>query len=313
MDYKRMKEAVDIVEYISRFTNLKQLPSGEFVGLCPLHHERTPSFFVNREKQNFCCMGCRAGGDIITFIREYHKVGFEEAVQILQYESGCEPQEVRVISDMAKKFKRVDKVEVQRVYLLENCMDEFPESHKIEEWIEEGISEEVLTKYNVRYNKEHNKILFPIWDENGKILAVKFRDLEKLPKYKYINKIGKKDFLYNMNFARECISQKDECILVESEKSVMKLETWGIHNSVAVGTHYIKEEEPLLLRTPFRDLVFAYDQDVPVDEVKRQTERLKHYRNIWVVPVDVLGEKEAPCDRGLEIWNNLYERRFRLY
>lgn len=308
-----MKEAVDIVEYISRYTALRQLPNGEFVGLCPLHHEKTPSFFVNREKQNFCCMGCRAGGDIISFIKEYHKVRFEEAVQILQYETGCAPEETRAVSDLARRFKRKDKPIQQRIYLLDGCMEEFPSSHHITEWIDEGISEEVLAKYDVRYNKDKNKIMFPIWDENGKILAVKYRDLESLPKYKYINKICKKDFLYNMNFARESIMQKDECILVESEKSVMKLETWGIHNSVAVGTHFIKEELPLLLRVPFCNLVFAYDQDVPVDEIKKQIEQLKHYKNIWVVPVDLLGEKEAPCDCGLAIWENLYERRFRLY
>lgn len=313
MDYKRMKEAVDIVEYISRFTQLKQVPSGEFVGLCPLHHEKTPSFFVNREKQNFCCMGCRVGGDILTFIKEYHHVDFDGAVQILQYESGCEPQQTRAVSDIARKFKRKEETGQQRIYLLDNCMEEFPHSHHITEWIDEGISEEVLEKYNVRYNKGKNKIVFPIWDDAGKIVAVKFRDLINLPKYRYINKIGKKDFLYNMNFAKDCISQMDECILVESEKSVMKLETWGIHNSVAVGTHFVKDEVPLLLKLPFGNLVFAYDQDVKVTEIKEQVERLKHYKNIWVVPVDLLGEKEAPCDNGKDVWNNLYGRRFRIY
>lgn len=312
MDYAEMKKALDIVDYIGRYTLLRQLPSGEYVGLCPLHHERTPSFFVNREKQQFVCMGCGIGGDIITFIEAYHKVKFNEAIQILQFETGVDPSSPKEILEAAKKFKKKEESPVERYFLLENCMDEFPEFHEIKEWMDEGISIDVLTKYNVRYNKERDRIYFPIWDINGRIVAVKYRNLYTQPKYCYVNKIGKKDFLYNLNFAKQHILKSDECIVFEGEKSVLKMETWGIHNSVAAGTHFIKGEVQSLIMLPFGNIVFAYDQDVDVKEIKAQVGLLKHYKNIYYIPTNLLGEKESPCDRGYDFWMKLYESRLRL-
>lgn len=308
-----MKKVVDIVDYISRFALLKQVPSGEFVGLCPLHHEDTPSFFVNREKQQFVCMGCRAGGDIITFIQLYHKVSFEKAIEILQFESGVSPRAESGLIKEVKKFKPIDgEYRSNRLYLKNECMHEFSPSHEIIEWIREGISADVLEKYDVRYGADKKKIYFPIWDINNRIISIKYRDLYGTPKYKYTNKIGKKDFLYNLNFAYDAIVGSSECILFEGEKSVMKMETWGIHNSVAVGTHYIKDEVQLLIRIPFDNLVFAYDSDVPLKEIYSQISILRHFKNVYYIPTKLLGDKEAPCDKGKEFFEKLYESRVKI-
>ena len=307
-----MKKAVNIVDYIGRYTELKQIPGGEFAGLCPLHHEKTPSFFVNEQKQQFCCMGCNTGGDILTFIQQYHGVSFEEAVEILSYESGKVPSIPKSILQEISCFKKKDNPFVQRIYLMDNCMNEFPESHHIIEWMKEGISEEVLTKYNVRYNDNRTRIMFPIWDMHGKIVAIKYRNLVELPKYKHLNKVGVKDYLYNMNFAIEPVLQQDECVIFESEKSVLKAETWNIHNTVAAGSHGLKDEIPMLIKLPFKNLVLAYDQDVKREDIKKQIARLKHYKNIYIIPMDTFNAKEAPVDRGFTAWREAYENRKRV-
>ena len=280
--------------------------------MCPFHNENTPSFFVNETKQQFYCFSCRSGGDIITFIQKYHKVSFTEAIQILEMETGHEEKTRRAMVEEAKKYIEREDEKEKRIYLFKDCMNEYPKYHKIKEWMDEGISEEVLEKHDVRYSKDRKRIMFPIMDEEGNIISIKYRNLYEKPKYMYLNKIGKKDFLYNFNNAKEYINGLSECILVESEKSVMKLETWGIYNCVAVGSHYINDEVGLLIRQPFNNIVFAYDEDVKIEEVLKQIKILRHYKNIYYVNSNGIGEKNAPCDKGFQKWCELYNKRKKL-
>lgn len=308
-NFSEMKNAIDIVDYIGRYVELKKVSANEYSCICPFHKENTPSFFVNRAKQQFICFSCGLGGDIITFIQKYHKVTFSEAIQILEMETGKAEQPKRIIIDEARKYISESFEKNNRIYLFRDCMEEYPKCHKIEEWMKEGISEEVLSKHDVRYSKDKTKIMFPIIDENGNIISIKYRNLYTKPKYMYLNKIGKKDFLYNFNYAKKYIEGLSECILVESEKSVMKLETWGIYNAVAVGSHCISDEINLLIKTPFNDLVFAYDEDVQLKEILSQIKILRHYKNIYYIKCSGLPEKYSPCDCGFEKWSELYNKK----
>jgi len=84
---ERVKSAVDIVEVIGRRVELRQ--SGKnYVGLCPFHHERTPSFSVNPERQFYHCFGCQTGGNVINFLMETEHLSFPEAVVRLAEEKG---------------------------------------------------------------------------------------------------------------------------------------------------------------------------------------------------------------------------------
>ena len=61
----------DIVDVISQYVSLKR-NGNRYVGLCPFHNEKTPSFYVNRQNQFFYCFGCHVGGDLFTFMRAGH-------------------------------------------------------------------------------------------------------------------------------------------------------------------------------------------------------------------------------------------------
>lgn len=312
MDYSEMKKAIDITEYVGRYTELRKMPSGEYLGLCPIHKEKTPSFFVNRNKQLFHCMGCGASGDIIEFIKIIHGVNFRDAVQILEFESGKSPEERPRILSEAKRFMPKEKKMVDSLIFKSDCMEEFPNNHKITEWIEEGISEEVLEKYDVRYSKEKDRILFPIYDNDGNIVNIKYRNLYKLPKYKYIGRMGSKNFLYNFCFAKDEIVKSSECIVFEGEKSVMKMETWGIHNAVAAGCHSIKKAQECLIKLDFRDLVIAYDNGVSINSIMDDVHDLIHYKNVFYIPTQDIPEKYSPCDMGYERWIELYSKKVKI-
>lgn len=84
-----VKQKIDIVEYIGQFVSLK--PAGRnFKGLCPFHKEKSPSFFVSPERQNFKCFGCGEGGDIFTFYEKIEGVSFFEALKDLADYAGLE-------------------------------------------------------------------------------------------------------------------------------------------------------------------------------------------------------------------------------
>src|ERR687896_572848 len=78
----RMRDAIDMGELVSAKTDLRRVGS-RWVGLCPFHDERTPSFSVNAEKRLYYCFGCGAKGDAIGFVRDSDALDFREAVEAL--------------------------------------------------------------------------------------------------------------------------------------------------------------------------------------------------------------------------------------
>ena len=84
---RSIKERCPIEETISRYVTLK--PNGSrFVGLCPFHSEKTPSFTVFTDTQSFYCFGCGAGGDVITFVMREESLEYPEAVKLLADRAG---------------------------------------------------------------------------------------------------------------------------------------------------------------------------------------------------------------------------------
>jgi len=86
---EEIRTAVNIVDIISEVVNLRKR-GRNFLGLCPFHNEKTPSFTVSEEKQIFHCFGCHAGGNVFKFLMEYEKISFIEAVESLARKSGIE-------------------------------------------------------------------------------------------------------------------------------------------------------------------------------------------------------------------------------
>ena len=74
----------DIVDVVSMYVKLTPR-SGNHLGLCPFHSEKTPSFSVNRDKQMFYCFGCGAGGNVLSFIRRIENMDFLEALRLLAH------------------------------------------------------------------------------------------------------------------------------------------------------------------------------------------------------------------------------------
>src|SRR5690348_16565412 len=84
-----IKSRLDIVEVLSQYVRL-QRSGRRWVGLCPFHSERTPSFSVSPERQAWYCFGCQQGGDLISFVERIEHVDFLEALQLLADRAGVD-------------------------------------------------------------------------------------------------------------------------------------------------------------------------------------------------------------------------------
>ena len=191
-------------------------------------------------------------------------------------------------------------------------MDKFQKT-PITLWQEEGISQEIMDFYQVRFDQLKEAIVFPVWDNDGKIINVKGRNVGKhwkemgLPKYYHMFKLGTIDYLWGLNFKRDIIKKKKEVILVESEKSVMKLEGWGVKNAVALCNGKITDAQLRLIIGLQSNVVLALDKDKNGQKLECEN-LLKQYTKFFKIAdkTNLLSQKDAPCDKGFEIWEKLY-------
>lgn len=322
VDINDLIEKIDIVKYISQYVNLEER-NGEYVGISPFSgHDTDPSFTITPSTKLWCDFSAKLGGNVLNFIKKYHKVSFKEAVQIAcEYLGG----DVKILppsleaTKYIRKFRPAEKTTKQPKYkkLPDDIMSKYDyDLDKLAVWLNEGISKEVLDKYQVRYDPVSNRLVFPIWDECGSIINIKGRILDpdykskKIAKYQNYYEIGTVDYVYNLNFAKEEIRRLGYVIVFEAEKSVMLAETYGIKNSVAIMTSNLNDYQLELFVRLGTNIVFALDKDVDITKDKN-IRKLKNYVKVRYIKDTngLLGEKDSPIDNGKEVFIQLYKKR----
>lgn len=322
VDVNDLIEKIDIVKYISQYVNLEKR-NDEYVGISPFSgHDTDPSFTITPSTKLWCDFSAKLGGNVLNFIKKYHKVSFKEAVQIACEYLGGDVKTLPPSLEATKyirKFRPAEKATKQPKYkkLPDDIMSKYDyDLDKLAVWLNEGISKEVLDKYQVRYDPVSNRLVFPIWDECGNIINIKGRTLDpdykskKIAKYQNYYEIGTVDYVYNLNFAKEEIRRLGYVIVFEAEKSVMLAETYGIKNSVAIMTSNLNDYQFELFVKLGANIVFALDKDVDITKDKN-IRKLKNYVKVrYIKDTDgLLGEKDSPIDKGKEVFIQLYKKR----
>jgi DNA primase len=152
---ERLREAVDMVELVGAKTDLRRVGS-RWVGLCPFHDERTPSFSVNAEERLYYCFGCEAKGDAIGFVRDSEALDFREAVELLAERYGVELQLEEEDPRAEQRRRRRERL----LALLERTarfyatyLWEAAEAGRAREYLGgRGLREEVLREFRVGYS-----------------------------------------------------------------------------------------------------------------------------------------------------------------
>ena len=151
---ERVKQAVDIVEVISAHTDLRR-QGARWVGLCPFHEERTPSFSVDAGEKLYHCFGCGVGGDTIKFIEEKEGLGFAEAVELLADRYGVELEREREDPQAEAKrqqHRRLGELLDRTAIFYTSYLWDSDEAGKAREYLaQRGLGEEVLRAFAVGY------------------------------------------------------------------------------------------------------------------------------------------------------------------
>lgn len=151
---ERVKQAADIVEVVSAHSDLRR-QGARYVGLCPFHEERTPSFSVEPQEKLYHCFGCGVGGDVIKFVEEKEGVGFTEAVELLADRYGVElerEQEDPRAEARRQRRRRLEQLLERAAAFYANYLWESSEAAKAREYLaERGLGEEVLRAFGVGY------------------------------------------------------------------------------------------------------------------------------------------------------------------
>ena len=177
----------------------------------------------------------------------------------------------------------------------------------------------MIDLFGIRVDTISNRIVYPVYDMNKKLINIKGRTRYKnyknlkLPKYINYYSVGVMDYFQSLELTLPYIKEKNEIIIFESIKSVMKAYGWGYKNCVSAEKHTLTPEQINLLIKLRVNVVFAYDTDVDYHkgEIKQNIDRLRKITNVFIIEDydNLLGgieTKNAPVDCGYDIWEELY-------
>jgi len=293
-----LKNQLNIVDIIGREVTLKKSGSN-YMGRCPFHNEKTPSFSVNEGKQFYHCFGCGKSGDVISFVQEYYKLPFMEAVEKLATENGIKLPERR---------SRGPKIDYDKYYGINakaarffyNCLGirgnkglayfrkrglsrdtitafglgYAPASgHALVDHLRsEGVTDEDMLKLGLAsqgkegiYDRFRDRVMFPIISTQDKVIGFGGRAIGDY-KPKYLNSheseiFLKKNNLFGLNLTKKEIDKQQRAIIVEGYMDMISLYQSGVRNVAAsLGTALTINQARLLCRYS-KNIVLSYDSD----------------------------------------------------
>jgi len=292
MDFKdTLKSQLNIVDVVGQYVRLKKSGAGSrYIGLCPFHSEKSPSFNVNGDQQYFKCFGCQEGGDVFAFVMKIEGTTFPEAMKLLAERSGI-PMPARARSDDPAEQQREALLEMQdkaaaifeanlhgpqgadaRQYLASRGVSidtartfrlglADTSGHQILQRLKNYgpalLEESGLTSKREdgsQYDRFRSRLIFPIHDEAGRVIAFGGRALRPDDKPKYLNSpatrlYDKSSVLYNLHRAKGVARKHDRMIVVEGYMDVIGVSAAGIQEVVAIcGTAFSPVQVRLMKR-----------------------------------------------------------------
>jgi len=290
----------DIVELIDARVPLKKA-GHEYKACCPFHGEKTPSFTVSPTKQFYHCFGCGAHGTAIGFLMEYDRLSFPEAVEELAARAGVE---VPHSDDSTPQtdYRPLYEILEQATRWFEQQLRHHPQAQEAVGYLKQrGVSGEMAARFHLGFappgwdnlaqalgrdtrtrrllveaglvaedgnrvrDRFRHRIIFPITDQRGRVIAFGGRDLGSQGP-KYLNSpetplFQKGAELYGFAQAREATRELPQILVVEGYMDLIALAQHGLPNVVAtLGTATTAQHVARLYRAT-ADLVFCFDGD----------------------------------------------------
>ncbi len=305
---EEVRNSNDIVDVISKYVPLKRR-GRIFFGLCPFHSEKSPSFSVKAEEQFFYCFGCHAGGDVFTFISKIENLSFKESVEFLAERANIKLPVTDNYKDdpkaqlkdrmfaihadttmfyherLYKPLAKIAQDYVKQRKLDNKTLKSFKigysgEKNELYKFLKfKGYSDKEIESTQLCFkvdsgeyiDKFRKRLMFPIMNVTGKVMAFGGRRLEENNSAKYLNSnesliFQKKSNLFALNLAKN--SNSRTLILVEGYMDVISLHQRGITNAVASLGTALTEEQGKLIRRYSDKVVLSYDSDRSTDKMQ---------------------------------------------
>ena len=296
----RVLDTADIVEVVARDVDLKQRGANYF-GLCPFHSEKTASFSVAPAKQIYHCFGCGNGGNVFSFLMEYQKITFPEAVKLLadrynipiQFEEGSGSSELfSVLYDLHEKATQLYQHNLfhdtgrkaldyfRERGLTEDTIKQFKLGFAADSWDQLvqlisgiGVSQGQVAKSGLfiqsekgTFDRFRSRIMFPVFHPSGKVIAFGGRIFGAEDPAKYLNSpetplYKKSDVFYGLHASRDAIRQAGHAVLVEGYMDFLQLYQAGIHSVLATSGTAFTSRHARALNRITRKVILLFDSD----------------------------------------------------
>ena len=317
----------DIVDVISKYLPLTQRGKNYF-GVCPFHDDHSPSMSVSKEKQIFTCFSCGATGNVFTFVADYEHIGFYDAVRLLGSKVGYDLGTSKVTSnknaeayeiyDVACRFYQNNLNTLQgknaNLYLENRSIDKdtikkfkiglsiskvsltdylISKGYSLSKLVLLGISSENGTDMFT------NRIMFPLYDLEGKVIAFSGRIYNTKEGSKYVNTketaiFKKGNILYNYHNAKDILKKNAKVIVMEGFMDVIRANTVGITNCIATMGTALTKQNAMLLKKMANEIILCFDGDEA--GLEATVSAINVFKEIDVVPKVVRLEEEMDPD-----------------
>ena len=296
---QELKLKTDINDVVSTYVTLKKR-GNTYVGLCPFHNEKTPSFTVYPATQSFYCFGCGAGGDAVTFVKKIENLDYIDAVKLLAQRAGMQmPDDTAYDNGVAKTRRRILEINRESAKFFHNYMLSQDGRAGLGYFLSRGLSIKTINHFGLGYAPDRwdsllkylkskgfketemlqagvikrgnrgcydifrNRVMTPIIDVRGNVIAFGGRVLDN-SKPKYINTSD--TLAYKKTYELFGLnfakdSSSDTLILCEGYMDVIAMHQAGFTNAVAgCGTALTSEQVRLISRYA-KEVILAYDAD----------------------------------------------------
>lgn len=299
----KVKQRIGLVDIISDYVHLKQR-GNDFKGLCPFHDEKTPSFSVNENKSVYKCFGCGVSGtSVFNFVMQQEKLTYPESIEFLAKRAGIELEYDKTFNKELKNLTS-EILEIHKI-ASDLFMDNIKKNDSAKNYLfQRGFDDNVLTKFQIGLSinsydqllkviqnkkkfssksmlnsglfisasrgyidKFRNRIMFPIHNHNGEIVAFTGRTRDSSNKAKYINspetRIFKKgNLFYGLWSTNQSIIREKYVVIVEGQTDFLKLFQKGMTNIIATsGTAFTDNQAKLIYRKTNKAYIL-YDGDL---------------------------------------------------
>jgi len=295
-----VRETSDILEIISQFVDLKQRGANYF-GICPFHDENTASFSVAPSKQIYHCFGCNVGGNVFSFVMEYQKISFPEAVKYVAeyYSITIDLKDKNYISETNTALYELHDIATQ---LYQNNLFSKAGNEALSYLYGRGLSEDIIRQFKIGYARDswgqlvnevkgkgfskknihqsglftssdkgvfdrfRSRIMFPIFHSSGKAIAFGGRIFGSDDPAKYLNSpetplYHKGSVLYGIQATRDSIRKNGYAVLVEGYMDFLKLYQGSVSNILSISGTAFTKKHVSTLNRITKKVVLFYDGD----------------------------------------------------